>query len=275
MAHAPRERELLHGDTRMIDTHNHLLPGVDDGPRDLEESLRMCRIAAEDGIRSVAATPHCFDGRFLTSPETVKRLVAQMNEEMVSSGIPLTIVPGMEVRIVPELPELLAEGKVLTINDGRYVLLEFHPSQVPAGFANLVRRLVGNGYGVILAHPEKNSDIQGFPEYLFRLLNEFDPWQILVQIAAESILGRGGFSAKRTAKILLEHNLVHLIASDAHSSTGRPPRLSVAVELVGRIVGMDRARQIVGTVPRAVIGIEDEFPEVWEPLNPRRWWRVL
>ena len=259
----------------MIDTHNHLLPAVDDGARDLEESLRMCRIAAEDGIGYIAATPHCFDGRFLTSPETVKRLVARLNEEMGSSGIPLTILSGMEVRIVPDLPELLADGQILTINNGKYVLLEFHPSQVPAGFPNLVLRLVNDGYGVILAHPEKNPDMQGSPEYLFNLLREFDPWQILVQIAADSILGHSGFRTKRTAKILLKHNLVHLIASDAHSSTTRPQRLLSAVEAAGGMVGMDRAQQMVGEIPRAVIGEAEDFPEMWEPLNPRRWWRVL
>ncbi len=259
----------------MIDTHSHLLPGADDGAPDLEESVRMCRIAAEDGIRSVAATPHCFDGRFVISPARVRRLVFELNEELVSKGIPLTIVSGMEIRIVPELPELLAGGQVLTLNDGRYILIEFHPSQTPASFANLVYRLVSDGYGVILAHPEKNLEIQGSPEYLFKLLNEFDPWQILVQIAADSILGHSGFWAKRTAKLLLTHNLVHLIASDAHSSTVRPPRLSLAVESAGRLVGMARARQMVEKVPGEVISDGDDFPEMWEPLNPRRWWRVL
>lgn len=258
----------------MIDTHNHLLPGLDDGAQNLEESLRMCRIAFDDGIRCVVATPHAFDCRFFNSPATIRQLIEDLNAEIKSQGIELNIVPGMEVRVVPELAELLTDRKVLTMNNGSYVLLEFHPSQIPVGFRNLVLQLMKKDYRVVLAHPEKNAAIQSDPDYVFNLLREFDTWQFLVQVSADSILGQSGTRARRVASLLLKHNLAHLIASDAHSSGARPPRLSSAVEAAARLVGMDRARQMVEDVPNALLEGND-FPPAWEPLNPRRWWRFF
>lgn len=160
----------------MIDTHNHLLSGIDDGAKDIEETLDMCRMAFADGIRIIVATPHSFDGKFLNHVNSIKTLVRELNTKLTSIGLDLTIMPVMEVRIVAELPELLSQGKVLTLNEGKYVLLEFHPSQIQAGFENLARLVASSGFRLVLGHPEKNSMLQSTPEYLFKLLKQFKPW---------------------------------------------------------------------------------------------------
>ncbi len=213
----------------MIDTHNHLLPGIDDGAQDIEETLKMCRMAVDDGIRVIVATPHSFDGKFLNHVDSIKSLVRDLNAQLTSVGLDLTIMPGMEVRITAGSARATGRRKNPTLNEGKYILLEFHPSQIPAGFENLARDLASSGFSVVLGHPEKNSIIQSTPEYLFKLLGQFKPWELLVQVSADSLTGENGFWARRTATTLLKHNLAHMIATDAHSSTRRAPRLSGAV----------------------------------------------
>ncbi len=258
----------------MIDSHNHLLPGIDDGAKDFEETLKMCRMAVGDGIRVIVATPHSFDGKFINDVNIIKSMVRDLNTELTSTGLDLTIVPGMEVRVTGDLAELLAGGKILALNEGKYVLLEFHPSQIPAGFENLVRNLGTIGFSIILGHPEKNTVIQKRPEYLFKLCKQFKPWAIVVQVSADSLTGKNGFRAKRTVISLLKHRLAHIIATDAHSPSGRIPRLSEAVDVASSLVGKENALKMVQDIPAAVLG-RGRFPEAWEPADPRRWWRIL
>jgi protein-tyrosine phosphatase len=258
----------------MIDIHNHLLHGMDDGPQSREQSLEMCRIACEDGIRTIVATPHSFDGRFVHLPESIILAVENLNEELYSQGIPLTILPGMEVRVTGNLSQALSEGKVLPLNGNRHVLLEFHPLHVPSGFENLVQQFLDSGMRVILAHPEKNFVIQKNPSYIYKLLGRFEPWNILTQITADSLTGESGFWASRTAKLLVRHGLAHLVATDAHSPDRRPPKLSYAVQQLVKVVGNEKAVQMVEDIPLAVLGGK-EFPDEWEPTEPKRWWPIL
>ena len=153
-------------------------------------------------------------------------------------------------------------------------LLEFHPSDVPSGFENFVKRLVESGRRAVLAHPEKNLAIQRAPEYVYKLLALFKPWEVLIQLTADSLSGAAGFQALTCSKTLLKHNLAHLIASDAHSAEGRVPCLSSAVKNAARIVGEDNALKMVQHIPRAVL-MATAFPEEWSPSNPRRWWRIF
>lgn len=258
----------------MIDTHCHLLDGIDDGPQEREETLEMCRIAREDGIRGIVATPHSLDGRFTNGPERIRDLVAGLNAELTAMGMDLTVFPGMEARITADLLQSLDTGRLLPLNGGRYVLMEFHPFHIPAGFHNLVRRFLDAGFGIILTHPEKNFAVQSDPAYVFRLVTCFEPWDLLVQITADSLTGQNGFRAARTAKTLLRCGLVHLMATDAHSPTTRPPRLANAVTRAARLVGEERARLLVRDIPDAVL-TNKPFPPEWEPKEPKRWWKIF
>lgn len=251
----------------MIDVHSHILPGIDDGPTTPDESLEMCRIAWDDGIRAVVATPHFADGRFAPEPERVRTLVADLNGVLTAHGIPLRVLPGMEAMVGPSLPEHLDGGRLLPLNDGKYVLMELYPGYFPTGFENLINRLIHRGYGLVLAHPEKNHFVQRRPDYLFHLIRRFKMWDVLVQITAESLLRPWMYLAYRTARTLLRHDLVHLIASDAHSVGRRPPRLLKAVEAAADLVGEQRALRMVHDVPLAVLGGK-EFPDDWEPRLP-------
>jgi len=258
----------------MIDMHSHILPGLDDGPETIEDSLEMCRIAAADGIQCIVATPHSLDGEFVNHADTVKGSVSRLNTAVSMQGIPVRVLPGMEVRISADIRDMLAEGQILTLNEGRFVLLELHPTQLPVGFVNLADQLISGSYYPIIAHPEKNIAIQRHPEVLFHWAQRFDCGRLLIQISADSLTGDCGYWAMRVSKILLKHNLVHLIASDAHSSTARPPRLSRAVQVAARIVGGEMAAQMVNHVPKAVVEGTD-VPQLGELTSPRRWWRIF
>lgn len=256
----------------MIDIHCHILWGIDDGPSDKTETIEMCRMASEDGIEVTVSTPHSFDGQFQNYPERILSQTDELNEELLQEEINLKVLPGMEIRISPDLISGLRNGKVLPINRGKYLLVEFHPFEVPAGFHNFASSLIQQGFCLIIAHPEKNIAIQKHPEFLFKILTHFKPWEILGQVTADSLMGEGGTTAYKTSRLLVKNNLVHLIATDAHSARSRPPMLKEAVQVVASISGEREANQMVNEIPNAIV-FGAEFPEWRSPQNPRRsWW---
>ena len=258
----------------MIDTHCHILPQIDDGAANLQVCFNMCMLAARDGIGTICATPHYNGFWSLVGPERVRRLVDELNAALgVHRGFP-GIVPGMEIRVSAELENLVDSSTVIALGNFRTLLIEFHPSGIPTGFVNMAKRLVAKGYSILVAHPEKNLQIQDRPELLFSLLQTFEPWKIMTQLTAASITGEHGRREKRTARLLLENNLAHVIATDAHDDRVRPPVLSKGLEAAESIVGTQKARQMVTDVPNAILG-NGGFPEWSEPTNPRKWWRIF
>jgi protein-tyrosine phosphatase len=237
----------------MIDLHSHILPGIDDGARNPEESLEMARIAFEEGFSGIVATPHYGSGQFLSDITQVRKLVRELNHELITRGIDLKIFPGMEARITADVIESLSNGSVIAINEWRYILLELPPSQIPAGFENFIRLIVDSGKGIVLAHPEKNLEIQRRPEIIYKLLSMFKPGALLIQITADSITGDAGLRALSTSKWLLENGLAHVLATDAHSPVDRPPRISNALNLVTSIVGNEIANKMVKDWPHDIV----------------------
>jgi protein-tyrosine phosphatase len=258
----------------MIDIHNHLLPALDDGASGMAETMRMCRIAAADGIRTIVATPHSFNGEFVNEPAKIKFLVKRLNEDLSKEGLDLRVVPGMEIRIIPNMMELLSCGKLLALNEGRYFLIEFPFAHVPAAFDNFLANLRAENYGVVIGHPERNLHIQRNPEWLAGILERVDSWDLIVQISADSITGFAGRTAYVTARKLLKRNLVHIIATDAHSSVNRPPKLSNAVAAAAKIVGEERTHQMVVDIPLAVL-TGAGFPSLEAAEPPRKWWKLF
>lgn len=237
----------------MIDLHNHILPGIDDGARNLEEALEMARMAVDQGFSGIVATPHYGSSQFLSDINLVRQLVAELNQELANRSINLTIFPGMEVRLSTDVIESLSKGAILSINEGCYILLELPFLQAPAGFENFVRMILDLGKKIILAHPEKNVEIQRRPEIIYELLELFKGGDLLVQITADSVTGEAGLPALSTAKRLLENGLAHILATDAHSSINRPPMILSAFKSVASIVGEDIATKMTHDWPKAVI----------------------
>jgi len=234
----------------VIDIHCHILPGMDDGPATEEESLEMCEIAARDGIRTIVATPHTGSGVYSSRGKDVKAAVSRLNASIKKKRSDLTILPGHDTRIYPELIDDIVSGKVLTMNDARkYVLLELPVQSIPFYVERVIEKLKEQGIRSIISHPERNYHVQADPDVLKKFLS----LDVIFQITAMSLTGGFGEPAQDTAVRLLEKGLAHIIASDAHSKGKRPPALSAAVEKAAEIIGMKKAQEMVTTSPQDVV----------------------
>jgi protein-tyrosine phosphatase len=252
----------------MIDLHSHILPGVDDGPRDLQGSLEMARVAVEDGITRLAATPHNADWRDGGRRAWVEERVEELQNALDAQGIPLSVVPGVEAYIAPDLVQHLKDERAFTLNGSRYLLIELPMHSWPLYTEQVFFEVQVQGLVPILAHAARYAPVQEDPNRVFGLVER----GALVQLTAGSLTGQFGRRTRDTARRLLEHNLAHLIASDSHSARSRPPRLSPGVEAATRIIGPERARAMVTTVPAAILEDDALTIEPPKPVKPRRRW---
>lgn len=234
----------------MIDLHVHILPGLDDGARSPEEALAMAQRACADGITSVVATPHVISGLYPNSREVILEAVEQFNGIVVREGLPLKILPGAEYRIEPDLPERMARGDLLTLNDGgRYLLVELPSSLIPHYTGRVVYELLLQGVVPVIAHPERNAGFTKEPSLLYDLINR----GTLSQITAGSFTGLFGSRAAAAARLFLEHGCAHFMASDGHSPNGRAPVIAKALREVAQRLGAKEAGRLVRDNPQRVV----------------------
>lgn len=236
----------------MIDIHTHVLPMIDDGPTTVQESLEMCRIAEKDGIQQIIATPHIQDGINDEYENNVLKKLSMMNQLLQQEGIDIELFPGAEVYLNDHLlkEEILKQSKLLTMNGGKkYVLLEFSFQWIPPETEKVIFQLKTTGLTPILPHLERNSAIQSDPGMLLR----FVEMGAILQVTAQSIAGDFGTAPGKCALWMLKNNLVHIIASDAHSPVKRPPVLSRAVRIVSDLLGKEVARKMVSEHPKMIL----------------------
>ncbi|MEI6261141.1 MAG: CpsB/CapC family capsule biosynthesis tyrosine phosphatase [Deltaproteobacteria bacterium] len=254
----------------MIDLHCHILPGIDDGPTDIGESLDMARQAVLDGIHTVVATPHSQNGVYVNSNDDICRQVREINRMLQDAGVPLVVLSGAEEHIRPDMGHAGKSYDISTINNiGRYVLVEFPFMTVPHGAREMLYRMKQRGLTPVLAHPERNAVIQRNIEILYPFVES----GCLTQITAMSLTGDMGEPAKSCACRMVELRLAHVIASDAHSSGNRRPELSPAVALAADILGSrQEAENMVLHTPQAIIsGQAVHFQDPIKPLKKKRW----
>jgi protein-tyrosine phosphatase len=232
----------------MIDIHNHILPAVDDGAKDLAESLAMARMAVTDGLTHIFATPHHRDYSSLFRTDVAHR-VAQLQSELDKAAIPLTLLPGHEVRLYDDMFEDWDKDLAGPLGDSRYVLAEplFH--RYDKHTDTMLFELFDRGYLPIMAHPERIRPIQDN----LTLIESFLARGGLTQVTAGSLTNASDWRAKKTAETMLRSGMVHLIASDAHHSYHRTPTLAAARDAAAAIVGLEQANAMVSTRPRAVV----------------------
>lgn len=229
-----------------IDIHCHLLPGVDDGAPDTETACQLLRMAQEDGTGALVLTPH-YRGRYRqNSPQLLRQVFDQLTQS-APEGLELYL--GSEVAFEKDIGEKLSEGRILTLNDSRYVLLEFDYSATCRQAADAVMELVGAGKVPIIAHLERYGAISKDRHCVDMLLG----MGALIQINADSILGRWGFSVKRFCHWLLRTRRAHFVASDAHDAADRPPKLKACFDLVQKKYGPDYAAALFRDNARVVL----------------------
>lgn len=267
----------------MIDLHAHILPRLDDGAETLEESVEMCRMSYEDGVRTIVATPHILPGVYKNNRSTILAKVQELNEAIRKFGIGnsefgaqnpdsmtqqlndptngFKILPGADVHFSYDLVQLCENGGVVTVNDkGKYVMVEFDFQGIPYHAEEVLFRLMARGIIPIITHPERNLEIGQRPQRYGEMIRR----GCLGQVTAMSLTGGFGSGVKRTVEKLLKNRLVHIIASDTHSMIRRPPILSAAVREAEKMVGKEEARRMVLDCPQAVL--EGRRPDVPEPI---------
>jgi tyrosine-protein phosphatase YwqE len=239
----------------MIDIHAHILPGLDDGSRSWEESLQMAKLAAEDGIRIMVATPHLFKHRIVdlnstNTKDTILETINLFREKLSEASIDLEILPGCDFPLSLEALQLLDAGQALTINDfKRYLLLELPDSSLPPTLDEICFRLKSKGITPIITHPERHFIFQEMPQKLRRLID----LGCLIQMTGKSLTGGFGRQVKKLSRQLVKKGYVHLLATDCHDTRKRPPLLGGAVKELSRLVGEAYAQAMVTTIPEKII----------------------
>lgn len=212
----------------MIDIHTHILPGMDDGAQDLYDTLEMVRVAEQSGVTAMVATPHCnipgafenyFNDYYI---ETIQKVRDAVHQEQLQ----VSILPGMEAFGTPELPELLQSGQIMTINQSRYLLVEFAFEEEPELVEYVLDKVHRLKIIPVIAHAERYKFVQRNPDMVYHWRKKGYP----IQINKGSFQGRFGRSAAETAYLLLNHNLVSVVASDAHSPHMRTPYMANVYE---------------------------------------------
>ncbi len=218
----------------MIDLHCHILSGIDDGAQTITDSLAMAQQAVAEGIHTIVATPHHQNGKYVNERASIIHQVKQLNDELQQHEIPLKVLPGQEVRLYGGLLEDYEAGKIVTLNEtNKYIFIEFPSNHVPRYTEQLFYELRVKGMIPIIVHPERNAELIERPDKLYNLVNK----GALTQVTAGSLLGKFGKKIKRFSLQLVEHNLTHMIASDAHNTTSRGFHLEESYELIEKEFG--------------------------------------
>ena len=225
----------------MLDLHCHILPGIDDGAEDIDASLAMAEKAISQGITHILCTPHHNNGKYVNPKEFVIHQVTNLQAELDKRNLPLTLFEGQEVRITGDLLEEIEQNRILfTDVANTYLLIEFPTMDVPAYTEQLLFDLRARGHVPIIVHPERNAKFREDPNRLIPFLE----MGCLAQLTAPSYVGIFGKSIQKTAKEMVEHRLVQMVASDAHGVHKRNFYLKEAFEAIEKDFGRDYVNQM-------------------------------
>jgi protein-tyrosine phosphatase len=260
----------------MIDIHHHLLWGLDDGATSVETSVEMARIAAADGITHVICSPHA-NGQYAYDPRVIAEKIGELQRLLDNEKIALKLGHGCDFHMSYEnIQEARSDPSRFSINGHGYLLVEVPDYGLPRGLTEIFYQLQLAGLTPILTHPERNPTLQSDQLRIVEWLQR----GVLIQVTAGSVAGRMGKHAERMAHELLAKRWVHFLATDAHNTTTRPPKMQEAFELVAKKYGPDYARLLCVSNPLAAFTGKPMPPQL-EPLNlyddakAKSWWQRL
>ncbi|MED1204707.1 tyrosine-protein phosphatase [Heyndrickxia acidicola] len=251
----------------MIDLHCHILPGVDDGAQNLADSLEMAKQAVSQGIHTIVATPHHMNGQFENRKTSIQEKVTALNSYLRANNIHLTVLPGQENRIFGEILEDYENDEILTVADhSSYILIEFPSGHVPRYAKPLLYDIQRKGLTPVIVHPERNAEFIENPNQLY----EFVKNGAATQITAASVTGSFGKKIKRFTEQLIEANLTHFIASDAHNVHTRSFKMDDALDVVESKFGTDMVYYLTENA-QLVLKNQHIYREVPEPIKTKRF----
>ncbi|MBU2278127.1 MAG: capsule biosynthesis protein CapC [Gammaproteobacteria bacterium] len=235
----------------MIDLHCHILPGIDDGASDLTESLALLQLAVADGITRMVATPHINPGYFDNTQASIHQALTLLRTALNEQKIAISIAAAAEIRVTADLMPAFESGQLPILGhwqQQQVLLLEFPHSHIPPGSDKLVKWLSQRGVIPMIAHPERNRDVQNDPKILAPLIRA----GCLFQLTASSLLGDLGSRHQDCARVLLEQRLFTVMATDSHNVLRRPPRLATARAEVSRLTDESYAHALVQGNPQVI-----------------------
>ena len=246
----------------MVDIHCHILPGTDDGPKTIEESMAMAESAIAEGITHVVATPHSSNTYFFDFPRVCKL----RNELQSQIGDKLKLATGCDFHLNPEnLKSLREDASIYCINQRNYLLVEFNEISIPPGMDQTLHEIQLAGLQPVITHPERNRILRGHPERLKQWVRR----GCFVQVTGGALAGGFGPASQKDALQWIREGLIHFVASDAHNMRSRPLRLQPAFDVVLDQFGPEKARALFLENPLAafegrplphVPELEDEIP---------------
>ncbi|HLS08318.1 tyrosine-protein phosphatase [Lentibacillus sp.] len=201
----------------MIDIHCHILPGIDDGAQTMTDSLAMAQAAAQQGIHTIVATPHHRNEKYHNLKSDIISYTHDLNERLKEEDIPVTILPGQETRINGDMIDDIDNDELASLNHTKYLFVEFPSNHVPRYAKQMLFDIQVAGYVPVIVHPERNSAIIQHPS----ILHEFVQKGALTQVTAASLAGKFSKNIQKFSHQLVEANLTHFLASDAHNTTTR------------------------------------------------------
>ncbi|WP_057911616.1 tyrosine-protein phosphatase [Peribacillus muralis] len=255
----------------MIDIHSHILPGVDDGAKSIEDSLQMARMAVIEGIHKIIATPHHMNGKYENRKEDIIARVATLNEVLQAQAIPLEILPGQETRIYGDMLKDYKLEEIVTLNDGgKYLFIELPSAHVPRYTEQLLSDIQFERLTPIIVHPERNQELIENPDLLYKLVNN----GTLTQVTAASVSGAFGKAIQKFSMQLIEANLTHFVSSDAHNITNRSFKMNEAYDAIEKKYSVDYVNLFLDNAELLVEG-KSIYKEVPEKIKKKKFLGVF
>jgi protein-tyrosine phosphatase len=260
----------------MIDIHHHLLWGMDDGATSLENAVAMAKMATTDGISHIVCSPHA-NGQYAYGPRIVTEKIDELQRVLDSENVALKLGRGCDFHMSYEnIQEAKLDPARFSINGLGYLLVEIPDYGLPRGLTDIFYQLQLAGLTLILTHPERNPTLQSDQPRLVDWLRG----GVLIQVTAGSVVGRMGKQAERMAHELLEKRWVHFLATDAHNTTSRPPKMREAFDVVAKRYGPDYAHLLCVSNPLSAFMGKPLQPQMepaglYDDLEPKSWWQRL
>ncbi|WP_252501994.1 tyrosine-protein phosphatase [Sporosarcina sp. Marseille-Q4943] len=214
----------------MIDMHTHLLFGVDDGPKTIEDTLELIKKAQVEGITDMISTSHARHPQFNVQKSEVLSQITLLKDIMKEAGLSIQLHPGQEIRLTEDLIERFDNNELLTLANSRYLLLELPSQTIPVYTVHIIQSLLEREIIPIIAHPERNRAIAEKPERLERLIRH----GATAQITSSSLSGHFGKTIQKLSLQLIEANLVHTYGSDVHNLKTRPFHFGKGLDVLER-----------------------------------------
>ena len=258
------------GGMSMIDIHTHILWAVDDGPKQMEETMQLLKQAVNEGITEIITTSHSFHPQYHVDYEMINNQIQLLQSQLIKNNIPLTLHTGHEVRLSENIIPLYKAKQIHTLANSNYILLELPSHTVPHYSVNIIRELLKEGLVPIIAHPERNKAIAERPIYLERLIRE----GAMAQITAGSLAGHFGRTVQNLSLDLVKANLVHTYGSDVHNLTSRPFLFDEGLCYLEKKKELDAVEILLENNARIVRNMPFIMQEP-EEIETTKWWNIF